>query len=106
MNSTAKTVASDSESLARDLRALVEDAQALLQHAVRDAGTGYDAARSRLEEGLADARARLTAYEKAAVDGIRKAGRDADAYVHENPWPAIGVGAGVGLLLGLAIGRR
>jgi ElaB/YqjD/DUF883 family membrane-anchored ribosome-binding protein len=29
-----------------------------------------------------------------------------DEYVHENPWPSIGVAVGVGFVVGLLIGRR
>lgn len=52
---------------------------------------------------LQKARAKL---EKTAVAKARKLASDSDDYVHENPWTAIGVGAGVGLLLGLLIGRK
>ena len=34
------------------------------------------------------------------------AARATDEYVHENPWRAVGIGAGVGLIIGLLIGRR
>ncbi|RYF36345.1 MAG: DUF883 family protein, partial [Comamonadaceae bacterium] len=34
------------------------------------------------------------------------AGRAADVYVHENPWRAIGLAAGAGLVIGLLISRR
>jgi len=29
-----------------------------------------------------------------------------DEYVHEHPWRSVGVAAGVGLIIGLLIGRR
>lgn len=106
MEHASRPLAGDSSRLARDLRALVDDADALLKHAVRDAGAGYGEARSRLEERVAAARTQLAAAERAAVDGVKQAGRAADNYVHDNPWPAIGASAGVGLLLGLLIGRR
>ena len=34
------------------------------------------------------------------------AGHAADDYVHEHPWKAIGAAAGVGMIIGLLIGRR
>ena len=40
-----------------------------------------------------------------AKDPVRYA-RDASRYVRDNPWQSIGIAAGVGLLLGLLIGRR
>ena len=36
----------------------------------------------------------------------RAAAKATDEYVHAHPWKAIGVGAGVGLVIGLLIGRR
>jgi ElaB/YqjD/DUF883 family membrane-anchored ribosome-binding protein len=36
----------------------------------------------------------------------RAAMRATDEYVHDNPWQALGVAAGVGFLLGYLIGRR
>ena len=103
---TAPSLAEHRERLARDMRAVVEDAEALLKHAVRDAGAGYGEARTRLEKSLVAARSQLSHLEQAALDSAVRAGRAADAYVHENPWPAIGASAGVGLLLGLLLGRR
>ena len=41
--------------LARDLRAVVDDAEALLRQGVRDAGAGYEEARTRLAQSLQSA---------------------------------------------------
>jgi Mg/Co/Ni transporter MgtE len=40
------------------------------------------------------------------VDITRDAARATDAYIHKNPWQAIGVAAGIGLVVGLLTGRR
>jgi len=48
---------------------------------------------------MADAQAAL-------MERTRAAARATDDYVHENPWRAVGVAAGVGLVIGLLIGRR
>jgi ElaB/YqjD/DUF883 family membrane-anchored ribosome-binding protein len=92
--------------LAEDFKAVVEDAEELLRHAARDAGDGYDEARARLERSLKAARAELETLEKAVLEGTRRAARATDGYVHEHPWESIGIGAGVGLLLGMLIARR
>jgi ElaB/YqjD/DUF883 family membrane-anchored ribosome-binding protein len=94
------------ERLARDLKAVVDDAEALLKHAVRDASAGYSEARTKLEKSIAETRVQLAELETAARDGAVRAGRAADAYVRENPWPVIGASAGIGLLLGLVLARR
>ena len=92
--------------LAEDFKAVVNDAEELLRHAARDAGEGYNEARVRLEQSLKTARAELETLEKAVLDGTRRAARATDGYVHNHPWGSIGIGAGVGLLLGMLIARR
>jgi ElaB/YqjD/DUF883 family membrane-anchored ribosome-binding protein len=92
--------------LSRDVRAMVDDAEALLRHAVRDAGEGYDDARSRLERSLKNARTELEGVEHAVIDNARRAKQATDEYVHQHPWQSMGIGAGVGLLLGMLISRR
>jgi len=44
--------------------------------------------------------------QEAAVRKGRKIAHDTDEYVHEHPWRAIGIAAGVGLLVGMLIARR
>jgi ElaB/YqjD/DUF883 family membrane-anchored ribosome-binding protein len=40
------------------------------------------------------------------VEKSKAAAKVTDEYVHDNPWKAIGVSAGIGLVIGLLIGRR
>lgn len=92
--------------LAEDFKAVLNDAEELLRHAARDAGDGYNEARARLEESLKAARTELETLEKAVLDSTRRAAHATDVYVHNHPWESIGIGAGVGLLLGMLITRR
>ena len=101
-----QTAKNDQKRLAEDFKAVVKDAEELLRHAATDAGDGYDEARARLERSLKAARAELESMEKAVMDGTRRAARATDGYVHDHPWESIGIGAGVGLLLGMLIARR
>jgi ElaB/YqjD/DUF883 family membrane-anchored ribosome-binding protein len=106
MKEASPTLNEGQQRLAQDFKAVVDDAEQLLRHAARDAGQGYGEARQRLEESLKAARAEFARLEGAVVDRARRAGRATDSYVHEHPWESIGIGAGIGLLLGLLIGRR
>jgi ElaB/YqjD/DUF883 family membrane-anchored ribosome-binding protein len=101
-----QTAKNGQKRLAEDFKAVVDDAEELLRHAVRDAGDGYDEARARLERSLKAARAELETLETAMMEGTRRAARATDGYVHNHPWESIGIGAGVGLLLGMLIARR
>jgi ElaB/YqjD/DUF883 family membrane-anchored ribosome-binding protein len=106
MNDATQTLKDNQTRLNRDVRAVVDDAEALLRHAVRDAGEGYDDARSRLERSLKAARTELEGVEHAVLDNARRAKQATDEYVHQHPWQSMGIGAGVGLLLGMLISRR
>lgn len=100
------TTTPDAQRLARDMRKVVEDAEALLRHKVRDAGEGYAEARLRLEDSLKSAKERIVALEEEIAERVKDAGRATDRYVHDHPWESIGIGAAVGLALGVLIARR
>ena len=40
------------------------------------------------------------------VEKGKQAARVTDDYVHEHPWAAIGIAAGVGVLVGLLVNRK
>jgi ElaB/YqjD/DUF883 family membrane-anchored ribosome-binding protein len=106
MNDTTSPLPADESSLAGDLRKVIADAEALLQHAVRDAGQEYVKARHRLEGSLLSAKTRLRDAEDAMLAHGREAAQATDQYVRRHPWESIGIGAAVGLAIGLLIGRK
>ena len=106
MNDATQTLKDSQTRLSREVRDMVDDAEALLRHAVRDAGDGYDDARSRLERSLKKAKSELDGAEHALLENARRAKQATDEYVHTHPWQSMGIGAGVGLLLGMLISRR
>lgn len=106
MNQATQPLREGTSRLADDFRAVVRDAEELLRTAADQAGAGYGQARQRLEASLQTAREQLDALEQQAVDGARRAGRATDGYVRGHPWESIAVGAGLGVLVGLLIGRR
>lgn len=106
MNDIARNLHEDQQRLARDLRTVVDDAEQLLQHAATGAGQGFDKARVQLEQSLRNARAGLAGAEQAMLDRVVEAGMATDGYVRRHPWESVGVGAGIGLLVGLLLGRR
>lgn len=106
MNDLARELHHGQEHMKRELRSLADDAQELLRHTVRDAGSEFNAARARLEQGLDAARGRLEATEEAARRRFGTAARATGDYVHEHPWTTIGAVVGVGLLIGVLLARR
>jgi ElaB/YqjD/DUF883 family membrane-anchored ribosome-binding protein len=94
------------EKLAADLRAVVADAEELLKLGAGDVSESARSMRERVQQNLSRAKDSLSTMQATAVEKARAAGHAADDYVHENPWRAIAVGAGAGLVIGLLIGRR
>ena len=93
------------EKLMQDLRVVVTDAEELLRATAGQAGEKVAVARERIQENLAAAKARLVVAEEAVVAKTKQAAKATDEYVHENPWRAVGIGAGVGLIIGMLISR-
>jgi ElaB/YqjD/DUF883 family membrane-anchored ribosome-binding protein len=94
------------DKLVADLRVVVADAEELLKITAGQAGEKVAAVRDKVQRGLEQAKAKLVEIEGKAVDQTKAAARATDAYVHENPWKAVGIAAGAGLLFGILIGRR
>ena len=85
---------------------LVSALEGLAAAAAADGGDRYAAVRERAEAAIAQARTRAEASARQANDRVHDLANQADTYAHQNPWQAIGIGAGVGLLVGLLLSRR
>jgi ElaB/YqjD/DUF883 family membrane-anchored ribosome-binding protein len=94
------------QQLIADFKVVVADAEALLKATANQTGEKLTEARARIEESLGVAKERLSEAQAALVDKTKAAAKATDDYVHENPWRAVGIAAGVGLVIGLLIGRR
>jgi len=94
------------DKLVQDLRLVVADAEELLRATASQAGEKVSAVRERVQESLHRAKLKLADAEDALLDRGRQAARVTDEYVHDNPWKAVGIAAGIGLVIGLLIGRR
>lgn len=94
------------ERLVSDMKVLVADTEELLRATASQAGEKAAVARERIQATLASTKAKLIEAERALLEKTKQAARATDDYVHDNPWQAVGVAAGVGFLLGLLIGRR
>lgn len=89
------------DSSVEDLKALLAEAEQALVSAGEHAGHGADALRSRLRSALEGGKAAaLHAAEFAKKQACR-----ADEGIRTHPYAAIGVAAGVGLLLGALLTR-
>jgi len=96
----------DTEDLVTDAKVVLEDVEALLDEAASATGERAQALRARAAEALSRAKQRLHDAQSAVSANAKAAARATDNFVHENPWSAIGIAAGVGFLVGLLVSRR
>ena len=94
------------EQLIADFKTVVADAEALLKATANQGGDELAEVRAKAEESLRVVKARMTESQAALLVKTKEAVKATDAYVHENPWKAVGVAAGVGLVVGLLSARR
>ena len=94
------------ERLMTDVNTVLDDAEDLLQQAAQASGDKAADLRRRAQSAIASAKARLVDAEHKVVDQARHAAKATDTWVHEHPWTAVGIAAGIGMLLGLVIIRR
>jgi ElaB/YqjD/DUF883 family membrane-anchored ribosome-binding protein len=102
----SEVTAAQTERLMSDLKVVIADAEALLTSTAGDVSESMADARSRIESRLIEAKANLLQLQQTATARAKAAGRAADDYVHEHPWQAVGIAAGIGLVVGLLISRR
>lgn len=94
------------EKLVSAIRSEISDAEEMLSATADQAGEKIARLRSRIENRLREAKFRLIDAEEALIAKTKAAAYATDDYVHESPWIAIGVAAGVGVVVGLLLGRR
>ena len=86
---------STDSSLMNDLKAVIADAEELLRETAGEAGPKIQQVRERAEESL-----------RAAREHLKGTGAELDSKVRANPWAAVGIAAGVGVIAGLILARK
>ena len=93
-----------------ELRAHFQDAltaaEDLIKATAEMSGEGLAQIRMKARESVRVARAGLAEAQDAMVQRARGAANATDAYVRDSPWEAIGIAAGVGVLIGVLLARR
>jgi ElaB/YqjD/DUF883 family membrane-anchored ribosome-binding protein len=83
------------DKLVQDLRTVVADAEDLIKATAGQTGERIEEVRARAEESVRSARARVQA-----------AAQELNGQVRDNPWTALGIAAGVGLVVGVMLARK
>lgn len=94
------------DKLMQDLRVVVTDAEELLKATAGVTGEKVEKIRAKAEESLITARKRLQSASRSVQQGAVDVVETVDDQVHKNPWTAVGVAAGVGLVIGILLSRR
>ncbi len=94
------------EKLMNDLKLVIADAEELMKLTAGEVGEKASEMRMRMQDRLDQAKVDLARLQETAVARAKDASKVADNYVHDNPWTAIGIAAGVGVVLGMLISRR
>ena len=96
----------NSENLIGDFKALMADAEDLIKATASHNDGPLGEIRSKAMETLNSAKESLSSVEGAVTEKAKIVAERTDEFVHRNPWEAVGVAAGIGLLVGLFIRRR
>ncbi len=99
----AETLVDSKDKVVSDFKALLAEGEALLKSASGSGDQAMAAFRDKFEDQLYAAKKRFAELEQATVREAKRAAKATDGYVHDNPWTAIAVAGGVGLLVGLVV---
>jgi len=105
-NGSASSLNGSLNDAGKDVKGLVKDAQALLNAATALTGKKADELRERGMELLDVATGKASKYQDQALDKGKELAHTADVYVKDNPWRTVAVAAGIGLLVGVILGRK
>ena len=93
-----------------EVRSLIHEAQRMLSEASATTGERAEELKKKGLQLLSSSVSKAQELEKLALDSAKSVAASTDTLVHENPWRAIAVagvvGAGIGLVLGMAINQK
>jgi ElaB/YqjD/DUF883 family membrane-anchored ribosome-binding protein len=90
------------QELASDLKQVAHDAEALLKATAGETSEKVKEVRSRLTQALESAKETCARIQDKTV----QAAKATDHAIREHPYESIGIAFGVGLLIGVLVGRR
>jgi ElaB/YqjD/DUF883 family membrane-anchored ribosome-binding protein len=105
MSSASSNTDLGQDQLIADFKVVMDDAEALLKATANHGDDKLDELRAKARESLRKVGERLTQSQAALLANGKKAVKATDVYVHDNPWAALGVAGGIGLVLGLLLRR-
>jgi ElaB/YqjD/DUF883 family membrane-anchored ribosome-binding protein len=97
---------SNIKTVRNDMRTLIRDAQDLFREATSNSGVKADDLRNKGLMLLDTAMEKAQEVQAAAVETGKEVAQTTDEFVQQNPWKAVAISTGVGLLFGMLLSRR
>ena len=97
---------STSENLRAELKSLADTLEEVLNSSADKSKEEVSKLRSKAEKALKESRYRLGETGDVLAKQTREAAARADEYVRDNPWTGVGIGAAIGVVLGVLLTRR
>lgn len=97
---------SNIKTVRNDMKTLVKDAQELFREASHASGERAEELRTKALVLLDGAMEKAHEVQALALEKGKIAVQNTDEFVHEHPWKAVGIAAGIGLVIGMLISRR
>ena len=94
------------DKLLADVKTLMADADDIVKAMASATGEKATELGEKLRIKLRSAKEKMGDVQEVVADRAKAAARATDDFVHDNPWKAIGIAAGVGFLLGLLVNRK
>jgi ElaB/YqjD/DUF883 family membrane-anchored ribosome-binding protein len=102
----AEALARSKDELAAEFRALIREGEELVKSSTNLSTEALAQARAKFRGKLLVAKEHLGEVSQLAGERGRQVAIATDDYVHDSPWTAIGVAAGIAFVLGAMLTRR
>jgi len=89
-----------------ELNNAIGQAETWLKDAASQESIAPSESRERFEDTLQTAKSDLRKLEESVIARGRDAAQSASIYVHDNPWKSVGLGAAMGVIVGMLIARQ
>lgn len=94
------------DQLVSDLKTVITDAESWLRNGSHMTGEELKSAKAKFEQTLSSAKTSLINAEETVVERTKVAAKATDEYVKDNPWKSVGLGAAIGVVIGMLIVRK
>ncbi|MDM8359385.1 DUF883 family protein [Pandoraea communis] len=99
-------VHTNKEKFMTDIKSVLADAEDLLKQAANTTGERASELSDKALTLLKQAKEKASDVQVVVVEKSKRAARATDDYVHDHPWQAVGIAAGIGVVIGLLLNRK